>query len=78
MNTPRNNSFIDPEDPKWTAYVLGELDEAERAEIERSGRNVGRSACTRGGTDGRDSDDEGRIVVVHAVDDVARTESRDS
>ena len=35
MNTPRNNSFIDPEDPKWTAYVLGELDEAERAGIER-------------------------------------------
>ena len=35
MNTPRNNSFIDPEDPKWTAYVLGELEEAERIEIER-------------------------------------------
>ena len=35
MNTPRNNPFINPDDPKWTAYVLGELDEAERAEIER-------------------------------------------
>jgi Ca-activated chloride channel family protein len=38
MNTPRNpnlNPVINPEDPKWTAYVLGELDEAERAEIER-------------------------------------------
>jgi len=35
MNTPRNNSLIDPEDPKWTAYVLGELEEAERIEIER-------------------------------------------
>ena len=35
MNTPRNNPLINPDDPKWTAYVLGELDEAERAEIER-------------------------------------------
>src|SRR5688572_4304066 len=35
MNTPRNNPVINPDDPKWTAYVLGELDEAERAEIER-------------------------------------------
>ena len=38
MNTPRNpnlNPVINPEDPKWTAYVLGELDDAERAEIER-------------------------------------------
>lgn len=25
---------INPEDPKWTAYVLGELDDAERAAIE--------------------------------------------
>lgn len=25
---------IDPDDPKWTAYVLGELDEAERAAVE--------------------------------------------
>ena len=31
MTTPR----IDPDDPKWTAYVLGEVDAAERAEIER-------------------------------------------
>jgi Ca-activated chloride channel family protein len=31
MNTPR----INPDDPKWTAYVLGELSEAERAEIEQ-------------------------------------------
>ena len=30
-----NNPQINPDDPKWTAYVLGELDEAERAEIER-------------------------------------------
>ena len=38
MNTPRNpnlNPVINPDDPKWTAYVLGELDESERAEIER-------------------------------------------
>ena len=38
MNTPRNpnlNPVINLEDPKWTAYVLGELDDAERAEIER-------------------------------------------
>ena len=27
-------SRINPEDPKWTAYVLGELDDAERAAIE--------------------------------------------
>src|SRR5262245_7247433 len=25
---------INPEDPKWTAYVLGELDDAERAAVE--------------------------------------------
>ena len=31
MNTPR----INPNDPKWTAYVLGELDEADRAAVER-------------------------------------------
>jgi Ca-activated chloride channel family protein len=31
MNSPR----INPEDPKWTAYVLGELDAAGCAEIER-------------------------------------------
>ena len=31
MSTPRINS----NDPKWTAYVLGELDEAERAAVER-------------------------------------------
>jgi Ca-activated chloride channel family protein len=30
MKTPR----INPEDPKWTAYVLGELDEKERLEME--------------------------------------------
>jgi Ca-activated chloride channel homolog len=29
-----NNPQINPDDPKWTAYVLGELDEAERLEIE--------------------------------------------
>src|SRR5688572_8864484 len=34
MNTPLNNPLINPDDPKWTAYVLGELDEAERLEIE--------------------------------------------
>src|SRR5687768_7977547 len=26
---------INPNDPKWTAYVLGELDDQDRAEIER-------------------------------------------
>src|SRR5688572_8755405 len=31
MNTPLINS----NDPKWTAYVLGELDDAERAAVER-------------------------------------------
>jgi Ca-activated chloride channel family protein len=31
MSTPR----INPNDPKWTAYVLGELDDAERAAVER-------------------------------------------
>ncbi|HZJ33493.1 MAG TPA: von Willebrand factor type A domain-containing protein [Vicinamibacterales bacterium] len=31
MSTPR----INPNDPKWTAYVLGELDEADRASVER-------------------------------------------
>ena len=31
MSTPR----INPNDPKWTAYVLGELDEADRAAVER-------------------------------------------
>jgi Ca-activated chloride channel family protein len=31
--TPRIH-HINPDDPKWTAYVLGELDPAERAEIE--------------------------------------------
>ena len=25
---------IDPDDPKWTAYVLGELEDAERAAVE--------------------------------------------
>ncbi len=35
MNTPRMNPEINPDDPKWTAYVLGELDDAERARIER-------------------------------------------
>src|SRR5688572_13863416 len=31
MSTPR----INPNDPKWTAYVLGELDEADCASVER-------------------------------------------
>jgi anti-sigma factor RsiW len=31
MSTPR----INPNDPKWTAYVLGELDEGDRASVER-------------------------------------------
>ena len=31
MSTPR----INPNDPKWTAYVLGELDEADRAAVGR-------------------------------------------
>jgi Ca-activated chloride channel family protein len=31
MSTPH----INPNDPKWTAYVLGELDEADRASVER-------------------------------------------
>src|SRR5918999_2915034 len=31
MSTPRINS----NDPKWIAYVLGELDEAEHAAVER-------------------------------------------
>ena len=26
---------INPDNPKWTAYVLGELSEAERAELEK-------------------------------------------
>src|SRR5262245_4283213 len=26
---------INPDDPKWTAYVLGELSDAERAEVEK-------------------------------------------
>ena len=26
---------INPDDPKWTAYVLGELNETERAALER-------------------------------------------
>jgi len=34
MNTPRNNPAVNPDDPKWTAYILGELGEAERIEIE--------------------------------------------
>ena len=37
MNTPHNpnnNPAINPDDPKWTAYVLGEVTEAERLEIE--------------------------------------------
>ena len=37
MNTPRNpnnNPAINPDDPKWTAYVLGEVSDAERHEIE--------------------------------------------
>src|ERR1700732_165462 len=25
---------INPDDPKWTAYILGELNDAERAEVE--------------------------------------------
>jgi len=33
MNTPRN-IVINPDDPKWTAYVLGELDETERSQVE--------------------------------------------
>jgi Ca-activated chloride channel family protein len=33
MNTPRN-PVINPDDPKWTAYILGELDEEESAQIE--------------------------------------------
>ena len=33
MNTPRN-IVINPDDPKWTAYVLGELHETERAQVE--------------------------------------------
>src|SRR6188474_3344258 len=31
MNTP----LVNPNDPKWTAYVLDELDEADRAAVER-------------------------------------------
>jgi Ca-activated chloride channel family protein len=35
MNTPRFNPELNPDDPKWTAYILGELNDAERGEIER-------------------------------------------
>jgi Ca-activated chloride channel family protein len=35
MNTPRFNPEFNPDDPKWTAYILGELNDAERVEIER-------------------------------------------
>ncbi|MEM9493920.1 MAG: hypothetical protein AAGC55_32535, partial [Myxococcota bacterium] len=28
-------SLFDPDDPRWTAYVLGELDDAECAALER-------------------------------------------
>ena len=30
MNSERKTPMIDPEDPKWTAFVLGELEAAER------------------------------------------------
>ena len=28
---------FNPDDPKWTAYVLGELNDAERAQVEKEG-----------------------------------------
>ena len=32
---------INPDDPKWTAYVLGELDGQERAAVELELENAG-------------------------------------
>jgi anti-sigma factor RsiW len=32
---PNNNPAVNPDDPKWTAYVLGEVSDAERREIEQ-------------------------------------------
>jgi len=32
---PNNSPAVNPDDPKWTAYVLGEVSDAERREIEQ-------------------------------------------
>jgi Ca-activated chloride channel family protein len=54
---------INPDDPKWTAYVLGELSEAERAEIEKE---LESSAAAR------EAVDEIRLTTLLLKDELAK------
>jgi Ca-activated chloride channel family protein len=54
---------INPDDPKWTAYVLGELSEPERAELERE---LESSAAAREGVE------EIRLATMLLKDELAR------
>src|SRR2546428_13387091 len=57
-------SQINPDDPKWTAYVLGELDENERAALELE----------------INSSDEARTLVeeLRFAAEITKTELRDA
>jgi anti-sigma factor RsiW len=54
---------IHPDDPKWTAYVLGELDDAERAEVERE---------LESSVEAREIVDEIRMMTSLLQDELAR------
>jgi Ca-activated chloride channel family protein len=54
---------INPDDPKWTAYVLGELSDAERAELERE---------LESSTAAREAVDEIRLTTALLKDEFAR------
>src|SRR5206468_4692018 len=53
---------IHPDDPKWTAYVLGELGDAERAEVERE---------LESSAEARELVDEIRMTTVLLKDELA-------
>lgn len=54
---------INPDDPKWTAYVLGELGDAERAELEKE---------LESSTAAREAVDEIRMATMLLKDELAK------
>ncbi len=54
---------IHPDDPKWTAYVLGELSDAERAEVERE---------LESSVEAREIVDEIRLMTTLLKDELAK------